>query len=343
MKISIVIDNYNYPEYVVEAIDSALGQTHKDLEVIVVDDGSTDNCPEILRRYASRVKLVLKTNGGQASAFNAGIALATGDVVMLLDADDMLRPDAAATVAAAWRPGMAKIHYPLALIDKDGTSLGGAVPRVSLPSGDLSQEVLRRGFYVSSPTSGNAFSRETLQRLMPIPGEEEWRQGAEGYLVFLAPFFGDIGAIPERIAYYRIHGKSITASNGAGDMDPSRMSKLLDSDLRLRRTLERFSAERRLVLSDQAVYSHWLHRKLRLACFKISRDLHPFAGDTAARLAWSLVRAVWTAEELGLRSRLLFSGWGLLTALLPVQLAAPLIRLAFSPGARPIILKGLLR
>lgn len=342
MKISIVIDNYNYPDYVELAIGSALTQTYKNIEVIVVDDGSTDHCPEILQRYASQVKLVLKPNGGQASAFNAGIALATGDVVMLLDADDLLRPDAAAKVAAAWRPGMAKIHYPLALIDEAGDPLHCRIPRAQLPSGNLAPEVLNRGFYVSSPTSGNAFSREMLQKLAPIPDEEEWRQGAEGYFVFLAPFFGEIGVIDEPIALYRIHGKSVTAMNGSGSMDSTRMAKLLDSDIRLRRTLEHFAAERRLPLSSQAVYSHWLHRKLRLACFKVARDFHPFAGDTAAMLAWSLIRAVWTAEELGLRSRVLFSGWGMLTALLPVRAAAPLIRMAFSPAARPAALKGVL-
>ena len=342
MKITILIDNYNYDEYVVKAVDSALGQTYKNVEVIVVDDGSTDSCPEILRQYESRVKVILKKNGGQGSAFNAGVAAATGDVVMFLDADDLLRPDAAALVAAAWRPGVSKIHYPLDVIDEVGNSLGAVIPRVQLPSGNLSQEVLQRGFYVSSPTSGNTFSREILNTVMPITDENEWRMGAEGYLVFLAPFFGEIVTIPEKIAYYRIHGKSVTAMNGTGSMDSSRMEKLLQSDIRLRRTLERFSAEHQLTLSPQAVYSHWLHRKLRLACYKISREVHPFAGDTAARLAWSLVRAVWAAEELGLRSRVFFSGWAMLTALLPTQMAAPLIRLAFSPAARPAFFKRII-
>ena len=106
MKISILIDNYNYPQYVTRAVDSALAQTYKNVEVVVVDDGSTDHCPQLLKQYETRVKLVFKSNGGQASAFNAGYAVCTGDVVMLLDADDILRPDAAALVAAAWHPGL---------------------------------------------------------------------------------------------------------------------------------------------------------------------------------------------------------------------------------------------
>jgi glycosyltransferase involved in cell wall biosynthesis len=339
MKISIVIDNYNYPDYVQQAINSALGQTYQNIEVIVVDDGSTDQCPALLQQYASRVKLVLKSNGGQASAFNAGIALATGEVVMLLDADDVLRPDAAEKVAAAWRPGMSKVHYPLALIDEQSRPLGCCVPRAPLPSGDLAQDVLERGFYVSSPTSGNAFSREMLQQLGPLD-ETEWRIGAEGYYVFLAPFFGTVGVVAEPIVQYRIHSKSESATVGHGASNEGLMTKLMASDLRLRRTLERFAAERNLELSKDAVYSHWLHRKLRLACFKMSRERHPFAGDTASHLAWSLMRAVWSAQELGLRTRVLFSGWGILTAMLPRRSAARLVQLAFSPASRPALLRG---
>jgi glycosyltransferase involved in cell wall biosynthesis len=339
MKISIVIDNYNYPDYVQESIESALNQTYKDIEVIVVDDGSTDHCPELLQQYASRVKLVLKSNGGQASAFNAGIALATGEIVMLLDADDVLRLDAAEKVAAAWRPGMAKLHYPMELIDERSRPIGGCVPRAPLASGELSGELLERGFYVSSPTSGNAFSREVLRELLPID-EKEWRVGTDGYLVFLAPFFGTVGIVPEPIVRYRVHGKSETSATGNGASNGALMTRLMASDVRLRRTLERFAAERGLPLAEEAVYSHWLHRKLRLACFRMSREHHPFAGDTAARLAWSLMRAVWSAKELGVKTRVLFSGWGILTAFLPQSAASRLVRLAFSPASRPAALRG---
>jgi hypothetical protein len=124
--------------------------------------------------------------------------------------------------------------------------------------------------------------------------------------------------------------------------DASRMQSLLDSDIRLRALLESAAARRNLSLAPRAVYSHWLHRKLRLACFKINPGAHPFAGDNALGLCASLLRSVWSAAELSLRSRLLFSGWGVLTALLPSPLASPLVCLAYSPGARPAALKGVL-
>src|SRR5262245_23561615 len=91
---SIVINNYNYGRFLAGAIDSALGQTYAGTEVVVVDDGSTDESREVLARYAGRVVPVLQANGGQAAAFNAGFAACAGQVVLFLDADDLLLPTA---------------------------------------------------------------------------------------------------------------------------------------------------------------------------------------------------------------------------------------------------------
>ena len=91
-KVSILINNYNYGRFLAEAIDSALAQTYKNLEVIVVDDGSTDNSREIIASYSDRIVPVLKENGGQASAFNAGFERARSDWIAFLDSDDIFFP-----------------------------------------------------------------------------------------------------------------------------------------------------------------------------------------------------------------------------------------------------------
>ncbi|NLW92289.1 MAG: glycosyltransferase [Syntrophomonadaceae bacterium] len=97
--ISIIIDNYNYERYLVKAIDSALRQTYPYREVIVVDDGSTDDSLSIIESYGSQIRAVLKDNGGQASAFNAGWEICQGDLVIFLDSDDILLPAALEAVA----------------------------------------------------------------------------------------------------------------------------------------------------------------------------------------------------------------------------------------------------
>src|SRR5437764_1069566 len=88
--VSVIINNYNYGRFLAEAIESALSQTLPATEVIVVDDGSTDNSPEVIGRYEGRIRSIMKSNGGQASALNAGFGASSGDVVIFLDADDVL-------------------------------------------------------------------------------------------------------------------------------------------------------------------------------------------------------------------------------------------------------------
>jgi hypothetical protein len=90
MTFSIIINNYNYGCFIKQAIDSALGQKYTLKEVIVVDDGSTDNSAEILQSYGSQIQAILKTNGGQASTYNTGFAKAKGELVLFLDSDDFL-------------------------------------------------------------------------------------------------------------------------------------------------------------------------------------------------------------------------------------------------------------
>src|SRR6185503_17693345 len=92
--ISIIINNYNYGRFLSDAIDSALQQTYKNIEVIVVDDGSTDHSREIMANYGNTIISILKENGGQGSAYNAGFLVSHGTFICNLDADDTLLPTA---------------------------------------------------------------------------------------------------------------------------------------------------------------------------------------------------------------------------------------------------------
>jgi hypothetical protein len=94
MKVSIVIPVYNGEKYLEECIDSALNQSYSNIEVIAVNDGSTDNSLQILKNYSDRIKIISKENGGIASALNAGIKAMTGEWFKWLSADDILYPNA---------------------------------------------------------------------------------------------------------------------------------------------------------------------------------------------------------------------------------------------------------
>ena len=91
--VSIIINNYNYDRFLAEAIDSALNQTYPHVEIIVVDDGSTDNSRNIIADYGNRIVPVLKSNGGQASSFNEGFKASQGEIICLLDSDDVFHQE----------------------------------------------------------------------------------------------------------------------------------------------------------------------------------------------------------------------------------------------------------
>jgi glycosyltransferase involved in cell wall biosynthesis len=91
---SVIVNNFNYAQFLRAAVDSALGQTYADTEVIVVDDGSTDESRRVIAGFGDRVLPILKDNGGQASAFHAGLRASNGEVIIFLDADDLLLPSA---------------------------------------------------------------------------------------------------------------------------------------------------------------------------------------------------------------------------------------------------------
>lgn len=95
MKLSVIIPAYNVAEYIGECIDSVLGQTYRDLEVIVVNDGSTDNTRTVIAGYEhdSRLVVIDKPNGGLSDARNVGIARATGGLITFLDGDDKVSDD----------------------------------------------------------------------------------------------------------------------------------------------------------------------------------------------------------------------------------------------------------
>lgn len=95
--ISVIIPVYNVEKYLIECLDSVVYQTYKDLEIILIDDGSSDSSPEICNRYMekdSRIQVIHQKNGGAANAKNTGLRVATGEYLAFLDSDDFLEPDA---------------------------------------------------------------------------------------------------------------------------------------------------------------------------------------------------------------------------------------------------------
>lgn len=205
--LSIVVNNYNYGRFLREAIDSALAQSYPWTEVIVVDDGSTDDSWDVIEGYGTRVIAVRKDNGGQASAFNAGFARSRGEFVLFLDADDTLLSSAAHEAVKQLEDNRAvRVHWPLLEMDELGRRTGRIYPKKPLAEGDVSAAVLANGpiTYVNSPTSGNAWRRTFLEEVFPVR-ECGDKHGGDAYLFTLSPFFGPLKRINAPQGCYRVH------------------------------------------------------------------------------------------------------------------------------------------
>jgi glycosyltransferase involved in cell wall biosynthesis len=211
--VSVVITNYNYARYLPIAIESALAQISPPREVIVVDDGSTDGSPDVIAHYAAEIVPVLKPNGGQTSAWNAGFARAGGEIICFLDADDVLEPTALKEACQRFEdPCVVKVHWPLWIIGTEGRKTGRRKPSHRLQEGELMPILLNSGpdYPGWVPTSGNAWRRTFLERVFPLPEvEREIGSGsasADAYLSMLTPLFGTVRRVETPQGCYRVHG-----------------------------------------------------------------------------------------------------------------------------------------
>lgn len=215
--VTALICNYNYGQYLAEAIDSVLAQTWKWLEVIVVDDGSTDSSREVLEKYSGRVQAILKENGGQASAFNVGIARARGEIICFLDSDDVWFPDKVALVVEKFQSGpWTLVCHEMDRMDSSGMAISDSSPEflqdLEPKEGDLLAEIQATGYrWVFSPTSGMSIRSEVARALIPLP-EEDWRICADAPIAFGSACYGATGKILRKLACYRYHNTNGYAS-----------------------------------------------------------------------------------------------------------------------------------
>lgn len=317
---SIIINNYNYGRFLADAIDSALAQTWPHKEIIVVDDGSTDNSRGVIESYGERIMAILKPNGGQASALNAGFAQSRGDFVIFLDSDDMLRPDATAGVAEVWRSGVARVQYPLEHVDENGCSMGRMTTLVTMTTEEMRSTVLRGYVLNGSPTSGNAFSREALAAVLPMP-EQPWRISADTYLLVLTPLLGNVVTLSKPLAAIRHHGVNNALTHRISAQEARRM---LLHDANAFEALRAFLSGRGERISPDWLLAGPGHVAWRLTSLRLAPSDHPFVGDRRAELLRAGLAACWNHPLYFQRTRITYAAWLAALALAPVQLVGPL-------------------
>jgi glycosyltransferase involved in cell wall biosynthesis len=213
MKVTVLIDTYNHERFIERAISSVLEQDMPldDVEILVVDDGSTDRTPEIVQRFEPRVRYLRKPNGGQASAFNFGFAQARGEIVATLDGDDRWTREKLRRVLETLdaNPDVGIVGHGFYEEYSQGRPNGLILPgrfyRLDLAS--LQNVELFRHVAAFFGTSRMTIRKSILDRILPVP--EELTIEADEYIFTLAPAIRPAIILNEPLCYYGINTENL--------------------------------------------------------------------------------------------------------------------------------------
>ncbi len=331
--VSIIINNYNYSKYLKQAIESSLAQTYKHVETIVVDDGSTDDSAHIIKQYQSELEAILKKNGGQASALNKGFASSTGKLVIFLDSDDYLFPNAVENVVKAYGPGVVNIQYRLQSVDATGKKLGlHPSKEKQLCSGNVLPDLLNQGRYIWQVTSGNAFCRDALDKIMPIP-EQEFITEADGYLHVLMPLLGLIASIDSPLGAYRKHDSN--AWQISDTIDKNRFHKSAAKDFNKFKYFRQAYTEQAQVAPKDIALRNFACVITRLASLRLTPEQHPIASDSRLGLVRAGLKSIWKYSKGSGSWKLATSIWIILVGSVPQEFCEQLISWRLVSESRP--------
>jgi glycosyltransferase involved in cell wall biosynthesis len=208
--VSIIIGNYNYDRFVGQAIDSGLNQTYKNIEVIVVDDGSTDKSREVISSYGDRIIPIFKENGGQPSNYNAGFAASKGEIVCFLDSDDWFVEDKIEKLVKVFQSSdeIGWCFHSVRLVDKDNNTL----PKVSETQDYVTRECDYRNLLKSGkippcipPSSALCFKRSILEKILPMPAPKIITNN-DYYVKFMAIALSKGFMLGDALTVQKLHG-----------------------------------------------------------------------------------------------------------------------------------------
>ena len=334
--VSIVVCNYNYEGYIAKAIESALAQNYPRIELIIVDDGSTDGSRDVIESYRDRAEIIFKENEGQISAYNAALDIIKGEFVFFLDSDDRLLPNAATEVVAAFNSNLAaaKVHFRLRLIDSTGTPTGGTIP-THLASGPVSQIMLRQQcLYQSAPGSGNAYKVSVLRKLAPLPLDNQDKHGADFFAIYGCSLLGEVATAGNGapLGEYRVHRKEDQQSFVLGNA-----AKRTNESERLKRRYARFQTWITYRLPNQVdlpadIFEFSIEKQdYARGLFNTNSYLEGFANGSKLlpRLAKSILKRPSTATmKLGLLV------WAIFILVAPRSVGLPIARFVCNPASR---------
>lgn len=322
-KLAVIVNCYNYADYVERAIRSVIAQGRDDCELIVVDDGSTDASWDVISRTGVTAYRI--ENGGQRRACVFGLDRTTAPFVLFLDADDELAPGALDAIIPRLEPSIAKLQFCLSRIDRDSNKLGSAVPEPDLirATGDLSERVRRTGVYISPPTSGNVFRRDLCELLR----DADYDDAVDGIILLAAPFFGEVVSLSEELGLYRVHDRNISGVGRA--IDTGRIEQHMQRFRNLVAHLNRaVPADSRPPQLDVEQTFFYLEKRSVLA--SVDRRIDRF------RQLPRLIKVI-SADYFSPKRKLALSLFHILIAFLPIGMSRRLIEFRYRSEQRTVL------
>jgi glycosyltransferase involved in cell wall biosynthesis len=338
MKLSVIIANYNYRNFVGAAIESALAVDWPDKEVIVVDDASTDDSRTIIEGFHGKVAAYFRPKSHQLGAHMFGFEQSIGEVIIFLDSDDLLEPQVMQEIAKVWRPGVSKVQYRMNLIDATGTQLGSAIPQF-LPNDDpekLRRDYLRTMAYTTPTGSGNAYSRDFVRNAFAF---SPTIPQSDAVLLTIAPILGDVLTIPKPLARCRIHDASYSAMPS---LSASKLRKFLHQDTEKAHLFTTISRQLGLSIPRDPLRYSLSHLQYRLASYLVEPSAHPFPEDTKSSLVYRLIYSATKYSQMRARDRAILITWAIACALAPRYYQRNLILWRFTATSRPVAIRRLL-
>jgi len=219
--VSVIVPAFNNGRFIGPALESLFRQTYPEerREIIVVDDGSTDDTPEIIKKCGQEIIYIRLEHKGIAGARNAGISHARGEIITFLDSDDLWREERLQKVVERFteNPRAGMVYHPVELIDSEGNTI---VRNFYLAfgykegiSGWVGNEIASGKIF--SGGSSFAFRKDIVDMLSPVP--EDVRRGVDYYMTVISSCYAPAEYIPQILGKYRLHAGNVTMSAGLDD------------------------------------------------------------------------------------------------------------------------------
>jgi glycosyltransferase involved in cell wall biosynthesis len=300
--VSIIINNFNYARFLGQCIESALAQTYSKKEIIVVDDGSTDNSQEIIRSFGSRITPFFNSNGGQYTALNTGFQASQGDWVMFLDSDDFLDPKAIDFASVFFsKPQISKIQFCMQWVNEVGNMLPKINPflKEELCPRRIKHWYFQSGSYPCSPGSGNLYKRDFLKGLFPL--DNSCLSDGDSILLACAVVTGDIYTVRKPLVFYRRHGRNDSSASNIGSSFFCRETHRAILRFNYARA---YAANRNIFFSSQALNRGLHFLQLRITSLMLCGKEHPIPGDHPLLVYSDAFRAFFIDQPLSWTKKL---------------------------------------